>query len=342
MALVLSFVPKKQFDVPGVVIPKNLKFRFETVLSEDAIIEACRNAEFLFVAANYPTVSAKILKNIPSIRMVQSHGTGYDKIDIDAAARLLIPVANAAGQNSMTVAEFTLALIIALQRRMIVSVREIKAGNYSEVRKSSIASGLNEIRDCRIGFVGLGTIGKLVAKIAGLLGPIMAYYDVYRADKDLEMELQLEYKPLDKLLASSDIVSLHVPLTEQTQGMIGKRELGLMPQGSLLINTSRGEVVDQEALADALESGHIGGAAIDTVSPEPPPSDHPLLNLSLAARDRLILTPHIAGVTDPAFVRLTNSALANIARVVSGKPPENVVDGVKEARERAKGRVHRA
>ena len=108
-----------------------------------------------------------------------------------------------------------------------------------------------------------------------------------------------------------------------------------------MINTSRGEIVDQEALADALESGHIGGAAIDTVSPEPRPSDHPLLNLSLAARDRLILTPHIAGVTDPAFVRLTNSALANIARVAAGKPPENVVNGVKEARGGAKGMEHR-
>ena len=151
MALVLTFVPKKQFDVPGVVIPKNLKFQFETVLSEDAVIEASRNADFLFAAANYPTVTAKILENIPSIRMVQSHGTGYDKIDIDAAARLLIPVANAPGQNSRTVAEFTIAVFIALQRHMIVSDREMKAGNYSEVRKSSIASGLNEIRDCRIG-----------------------------------------------------------------------------------------------------------------------------------------------------------------------------------------------
>ena len=336
MTLVLSFVPEKQFKTPGVVIPKGLEFRFETAQSEDAVIEACRNVDFLFVAANYPIVSAKVLVNSPSVRMVQSHGTGYDKIDIDAAARLQIPVANAAGQNSMTVAEFAISVIIALQRRMIVSDREIKAGNYSENRESSIASGLKEMRDCRIGFVGLGTIGKLVAKIAGLFGAKMAYYDVYRAHKDLEMDLELEYKPLNQLLTSSDVVSLHVPLTEETKAIIGKQELGWMPQGSLLINTSRGEVVDQEALADALESGHIGGAAIDTVSPEPPPPDHPLLNLSLAARDRLILTPHIAGVTDPAFLRLTNCALANIARVVAGKPPENVVNGVQAAREESR------
>ncbi len=342
MALVLTFVPKKQFEAPGVIIPEGLDLQFETILSEDTVIAACKNKDVLLVGANYPIVSAKILENIPSIRMVQSHGTGYDKIDIDAAARLSIPVANAPGQNSMTVAEFTLSLIIALQRQIIVSDREIKSGNYSEVRKSSIASGLNEIRDCRIGFVGLGTIGKLVAKIAGLLGARMAYHDIYRTGKDLEMELGLEYKPLDNLLASSDMVSLHVPLTDQTHGMIGKREIGLMPKRSLLINTSRGEVVDQAALADALESGHIGGAAMDTISPEPPPSGHPLLNLSLAARDRLILTPHIAGVTDPAFVRLTNSALANIERVAAGKPPENVVNGIKEARGGAKGMEHRA
>lgn len=337
MATVLSFVPKKQFDAPGTVIPDGLALRFETDLSEDAVIEVCRNKDFLLVGANYPIISAAVLENIPSIRMVQSHGTGYDKIDVDAAARLLIPVANVPGQNASTVAEYTIAAMIAIQRRMIVSDREIKAGNYSAHRKSSVASGLNEIRDCRIGFVGLGTIGKLVAKITGLLGARTAYYDVCRADKDLETELQLEYEPLDLLLQSSDIVSLHVPLMEETRGLMGKREFERMPRGSILINTSRGEVVDQAALADALENGHIGGAAMDTVSPEPPPPDHPLLNLSMAARDRLILTPHIAGVTDPAFVRLTNGALANIARVVSGKPPENVVNGVKAAREGSRG-----
>lgn len=117
-------------------------------------------------------------------------------------------------------------------------------------------------------------------------------------------------------------------LSGETAGLIGKKEIGAMPRGSILINTSRGEVVDQRALADAMETGHIDGAAVDTVSPEPPPPDHPLLNLSPAARDRLILTPHIAGITDQAFVRLLNSALANISRVVSGKPPENVVNGV--------------
>ena len=178
----------------------------------------------------------------------------------------------------------------------------------------------------------MGAIGRRVAKLAGILDASVAYHDLYRIDAQLETELNLEFVTLDELLTKSDIISIHVPLTGETAGLIGKKEIGAMTRGSILINTSRGEVVDQRALADAMETGHIDGAAVDTVSPEPPPPDHPLLNLSPAARDRLILTPHIAGITDQAFGRLLNNALANISRVVSGKPPENVVNGIFEAK----------
>jgi len=332
MARVTTLLLVERFKVPGAVIPGDLEFQFETDLSEDAIIAACRNADFLFVPANYPPITDRIIENIPTVRMIQSHGTGYNRIDIEAAARLKLPVANVAGQNAMTVAEFTIALIIALQRRMIVSDREIKTGSYSEVRKDCFKQGLREIGGCRLGIVGMGAIGRRVAKLAGILGASVAYHDLYRAGVQLETELNLEYVTLDELLTKSDIISIHVPLTGETAGLMGKEEIGAMPRGSILINTSRGEVVDQMALADAMETGHIGGAAVDTVSPEPPPPDHPLLNLSPAARDRLILTPHIAGITDQAFGRLLNNALANISRVVSGKPPENVVNGIFKAR----------
>jgi phosphoglycerate dehydrogenase-like enzyme len=175
------------------------------------------------------------------------------------------------GQNSGTVAEYVIGLIIALQRRIFVADREIKAGQYAAARRDLFKQGLNEITGSRLGIVGMGAIGRRVAKLAGILGASVMYHDLYRAGAQL-------------------------------------------------------------ALADALETGHLHGAAIDTVSPEPPPPDHPLLNLSPAARDRLILTPHIAGITDQAFGRLLNHALANISRVASGKPPENVVNGVFAAR----------
>jgi phosphoglycerate dehydrogenase-like enzyme len=340
MARVATLLPVERFEVPGAVIPEALTFHFENDHSEAAIIAACSNAEFLFVPANYPPITARIIENIPTVRMIQSHGTGFNRIDTAAAARLEIPVANVPGLNSGTVAEYVIGLIIALQRRIVVADREIKAGKYTAARRDLFKQGLNEITGSRLGIVGMGAIGRRVAKLAGILGASVMYHDLYRADAQLESELKIEYTTLEKLLSGSDIVTVHVPLTTGTAGLMGEKEIGAMPRGSILINACRGEVVDQMVLADALETGHLHGAAIDTVSPEPPPPEHPLLNLSPVARDRLILTPHIAGITDQAFGRLLNHALSNISRVVSGKPPENVVNGVLEARLRKNKEKH--
>jgi len=156
-----------------------------------------------------------------------------------------------------------------------------------------------------------------------------------RAPEKFENELGVTFKPLDELLATCDVISLHVPLTDRTTGMIGSRELQLMPEGALLINTSRGEVVDQKALAEALEAGHLGGAALDTVYPEPLPPHDLLLDLSASARDRLLLTPHIAGMTRGAMNRMLKGAIGNILRVASGEPPEHVVNGIQKVREKA-------
>lgn len=330
--IVLSFMPLSRFQAAEVTLPPDLKFIFENALAEDEIIEACRGADFLFLPAAYPLITRRVLQNIPSVRMIQSAGVGYDKVDVQSAAQLGIPVANSPGENSVTVAEFTVALLIALQRQIFLADREIKAGNYGVVREQFFRSGLKEVKDTRLGLVGLGAIGREVARLTSLLGARVSYFDVQRADERLEDELQISYMPFDQLIGSSDAVSLHVPLTRETRGLIGRREFDRMRPGTLLINTSRGEVVDQQALAEALDSGRLDGAAIDTVSPEPPPPDHPLLKLSPAGRDRLLITPHIAGITKGAFNRLLRGALANILRVAAGGNPLNVVNGVLQAR----------
>lgn len=329
---VVSLLPRKRFEQAGEPLPGELGFLFSEARSEDDIIAACRNADFLFVPAASPAVTSRVLDHIPSIRMIQSSGAGFDGVDVESAARLGIPVCNAPGQNALTVAEFTLALIVALQRRILLSDREIKAGRYADLRERFFSSGLKEVSDAPLGLIGMGTIGRKVAQLVSLLGGNVAYFDIRRAEERAEKELGVQYKPVDTLLSSCEIVSLHVPLNDRTRGMIGPRELALMPQGSFLINTSRGDVVDQKALASALESGHLGGAAIDTVSPEPPPRDHPLLCLSPAARDRLVLTPHIAGITRGALRRMLQEALANLLRVAAGEKPWHVVNGVNEAR----------
>jgi len=332
---VFSILPLKRFEEAGVVLPETLDFRFDEVLTEKEIIFACQRADFLLTPAAYPDITSRIIESIPSVRMIQTAGTGYNRIDIRSAARLGIPVANCPGRNVTTVAEFTLALLIALQRRLVVSDREIKAGQYPRAREHFFKSGSREVSEAKIGIVGFGEIGRRVAQLVLALGASVIYYDVERASEALERELGVAFKPLDELLASCDVVSLHVPLTDRTRGMIGAREFRLMPAGSLFINTSRGEVVVQKALAEALEAGPLGGAALDTVSPEPLPPDDPLLRLSPSARDRLLLTPHIAGMTRGAMHRMLTAAIENILRAASGEALEHVVNGVRKLRERS-------
>jgi phosphoglycerate dehydrogenase-like enzyme len=334
---VFSILPLKRFEEAGVLLPEALDFRFDEVLTEEEIVSACQGADFLLTPAAYPEVTSRIIGSIPSIRMIQTAGTGYNRIDIQSAARLGIPVANSPSRNVTTVAEFTLALLIALQRHLMVSDKEIKAGRYTHAREHFFKSVSREVSEARIGIIGFGEIGRKVAQLVLSLGASVIYYDVERASEELENELGVTFKPLDELLESCDVVSLHVPLTDRTRGMIGSREFRLMPAGSLFINTSRGEVVDQDALAEALEAGHLGGAALDTVYPEPLPPDDPLLRLSPSARDRLLLTPHIAGMTRGAMHRMLTGAIGNILRAVSGQSPENVVNGVPKLREKAFG-----
>jgi len=332
MPKVVSILPAARFKTAKVALPAGWDFTFLDRHGEEDIISACRGADFLLVPAAYPPITARVLENIPSVRLVQSSGAGFDQIDTAAAARLDIPVANSPGQNAATVAEFTIGLLIVLQRRVLFADREIKKGNYRQTRENLLAKGLPEIRGARLGLVGCGLIGREVAKIAGFMGAEISYYDPVRLPKEAEAELRLNFLPLDELLAASEAISLHVPLNEQTRGLIGRREFNLMAPGTLLINTARGEVVDQAALAEALESGRLGGAAIDTLAPEPPSPEHPLLNLTEEASARLVLTPHLAGVTAGAFGRLLRGALANLERTAAGEPPQHVVNGVSKAR----------
>jgi phosphoglycerate dehydrogenase-like enzyme len=326
MSIIVSVVPKWRFDASHVEIPAKWNVRFVTPVTEDELVAACEGADCLFVPATFPEINASILKRIRHIKLIQSVGAGFDLIDVEAAANEGIPVANAPGANANAVAEYTIGLIIALQRQVIVADSETKAGKYSEVRKSLLAHGLNDMAGSVIGLVGMGAIGRRVAQILKILGASVQYYDCFGSAAKIEQELGIQYAPLRELLKGCSMLSLHVPLTKETQGLIGRDELMLMPNGSFLVNTARGEVVDQVALAEMLELGHIGGAAVDVLSPEPPQSDHPLLNLSSKARQRLIVTPHIAGVTIGSFGEMLRMSLDNIDRVLCHKKPLYVVN----------------
>jgi phosphoglycerate dehydrogenase-like enzyme len=332
MLNVLSILPEIRFIKAGVTLPPELKLHFKDVRRQEDIIEACQGMDFLFLPAAYPPIAADVLNRIPSVRMIQSAGAGYDQVDVESAAAVGIPVANSPGHNTGTVAELTVAMLIALQRRMLQADREIKAGRYQVMRESMFSIGLPELGETTLGLVGFGAVGRKVAQVAGLLGASIIYYDVKRPSADEEQALKARYKSLHELLAACAAVSLHTPLTPATRQLIGARELARMPAGAYLVNTARGELIEPRALAEALESGHIAGAALDTLAPEPPPDDHPLLNLSPAASERLLLTPHIAGTTRGAFHRMLTGALKNLQTVAGGGPPRHVVNGILKAR----------
>lgn len=277
--------------------------------------------------APYPLITEQIINALPNLKLIQSTGAGYDKIDIQAAARAGIPVSNTPGLNSISVAELVLAVIINLQRGLAYADRQIRKGLYQPVREKLLARGMSEITGSKWGVIGLGQIGSKVAKLGRTLGVEVNYFNRKRK-VEIEKELQINYLNLEELLVTSDVVIVCLALTAETQKLIGFNEMKLMKPDSLLINVGRGGIIDETALAEALTLGEVGGAALDTFETEPLPSEHPFLNLPEEIQDRIFLTPHLGGVTTEALNRMLNCALANCVRVIKGEKPLAVVNGV--------------
>ncbi|HJW93837.1 MAG TPA: NAD(P)-dependent oxidoreductase [Thermoanaerobaculia bacterium] len=222
-------------------------------------------------------VDAAFLDRAPSLRFIAQGTSGIDNIDLDAAAARGIEVINLPGVNANAVAELVIGHIIALTRTVPQYVRELTHGQW---RRSDCATR-HELRHYRLGIVGLGNVGTRVARLARAFGMPVRACDPYVADADTS---------LDELLATSDIITLHVPLTDETREMIGAREVAQMPKGSILINAARGEVLDLDAALAALNDNHLGGLAVDVFENEP-------MTRTFPDDPRLIVTPHIAGCT---------------------------------------------
>ncbi len=330
MPVIVMFLSPARVAATGIPLPADWEVRFLNSSDEAEMISACREADGI-VSGLVAGITARVIADCPNLKLIQCLGAGFNQVDLSAAEERKIPVANTPSQNTGTVAEFTIASIIALQRRFLESDAAFKAGRCIAFRSQVLDEGLQEMAGSRLGLVGIGHIGARVAKIARLLGASVGYYTQHRRPADVERRMGIKYQPLDDLLAESDIVSLHVPLTAATRGLIGAPELARMKPGSLLVNTSRGPVVDQAALAHALESGRLAGAAIDTFDPEPPGAGHPLMGLSPAAQRRLLLTPHIAGLTSPSFRRMLAACVENLERVLRGEPAIHQVNRVSNA-----------
>lgn len=265
-------------------------------------------------------ITKEVLSWAPRLRFIQQPSVGYQHIDVEACRQQGVAVANTPGVNDVAVAEHTVMLALALLKKAFYAHRRTSQGEWVQ-RELMWEQGISELQGKTYGIIGLGRIGRELARRLTVFGTYTVYYDLIRLSPVQEEELKVHYKPLDELLRLSDVVSLHVPLTEHTRGMIGERELGLMKFSAVFINVARGECVDEAALARRLRQKKLAGAGIDVFTVEPIPPDHPFLGL-----ENVILTPHIAGATSEVRQRVTQMAVDNIVRVLRGEEPLYVVN----------------
>jgi phosphoglycerate dehydrogenase-like enzyme len=253
-------------------------------------------------------------KRAPKLKLVQLLSAGYDRIDIEAARRAGVPVCNNGGANSTAVSEHAIMLMLAVSRSLIWQHGNVSGGRWRGNNASEIK--LYEMYGKTLGIVGLGTIGRKTARLARAFGMRVQYYDVVRLSEEHAEHIGVRFALLEELLKTSDIVSLHVPLLADTRHMINAERLKMMKPSAYLINTCRGPVVDEPALAEALTNGTIAGAGLDVFDQEPPPPNNPLFSLP-----NVVLTAHFAGPTwDTQYSRFRN-AFDNCQRVLRGDVP---------------------
>jgi phosphoglycerate dehydrogenase-like enzyme len=283
--------------------------------------EAVQDAEYYLGLARQ--MGSEFFRAAPKLRLVQLTSAGYDRLDVESARKAGVPVANNGGANAIAVAEHTIMLILAVLKRLVwhhnnVVAGKWRVGDFAEPR-------LHELPGKSLGIVGLGNIGKKVARRAAAFDMTIQYYDIVRLTEDQEDALGVRFVLLSELLRTSDVVSLHVPLNETTQKMIGARELALMKPSAVLINTCRGPVVDETALHHALTTGQIAAAGLDVMVEEPPAPKHPLFSLP-----NVTLTPHTAGPTWENWVSRFRNGFDNIQRVAAGDKPRWVIPELRE------------
>ncbi len=326
MTKVVTTITTQRFDKYDVHFPAEWDVTYvKEPYTDDELIAAAKDAEILFVGSVH-TVSKAVIAACPKLKFIQTEGVGFDKVDIAAAKEAGIPVSNNRGVNAGAVAEHTIALILAGFRRIALSDRQYRRDGFEVSKKDHFAKGQHEISGKVIGFVGMGAIAKETVKRLAPWGCKFIYFDVFRPSPEAEKELNLEYMEFNELVKTADVISIHVPVLPSTEGMFGEAQFKAMKKTALVVNTARGEVINQDALAKAIEEGEIYGAALDVLYPEPAPSDSLILNMGREAMDRITFTPHIGGTTDEAFTTMLIRGMENITRVINGEEPVNIVN----------------
>jgi phosphoglycerate dehydrogenase-like enzyme len=283
-------------------------------LSEGEQKSAVAEADFIL---HFGTpVHDDVLRAAGKAKLVQMMAAGYDEMNLELMSELGIPCANNGGANSWAVSDHTLMLMLALNKKLALGERSVRDGSWN---RSVGRLNTYEMAGKLVGLVGIGNIGRQVARRVQAFDALVQYHDVYPLDEEREKELNVTRVGLDELFRTSDIVSLHTPLTAETRHLVNRERIATMKSTALLINTARGPVVDEAALIEGLQAGRIAGAGLDVFEQEPIDPANPLL-----AMDNVVLTPHIAGITWDTWSRRARFAYANMQRVWRGETPQAV------------------
>lgn len=288
------------------------------VITDEAELKKRTDVEVLITRA-FQITEEIILRN-PNLKFIQKWGTGLNAVDVEAAGRRGIPVCNVPGANAYAVSELAVLHMLAVYRNLLYHNRKLVNGIWSKSERVEDTYCLNKKT---VGLIGGGNIGRLVAKKVRAFGAAVQYYDIYRLSPALEEEYGMRYVSLEELLCSSDVVSLHIPLTDQTKNMIDYDKLKSMKPTAILINTSRGGLVNEDDLLRALDEKLILGAGLDCICHEKDgldPSD-PIL-----CHDRITLTPHIGGTSNDLLGEMVPRMAANAIRFVRGEEPRSVAN----------------
>jgi len=263
-------------------------------------------------------IDSELINSAPNLKIIANYGVGFNNIDIDAATARGIPVTNTPGVLTDSTADLTFALILAIGRRLVEGDKITRAGEFKFWAPLHFIG--QDISGKSLGIIGLGRIGRAVAKRASAFDMQVLYHSRQRRDPTKERTLQVEYADLEFLLKTADFVSLHVPLTMQTTHLIGKKELRLMKPSAYLINTSRGPVVDEKALLNALENREISGAGLDVYENEPE------LTPGLTGLDNVILLPHVGSATIETRTKMALMAAENLLAGLKDETPPNCLN----------------
>ncbi len=285
-----------------------------------AVVE--RAAGFRFALTNKTPFSGETLAQLPDLHYVGVLATGYDVVDLTAAKARGIVVTNVPTYGTDSVAQHATALLLELVRQPALHAAAVRSGAWSESGDWCFPlAPITELSGKVLGIVGIGRIGRALARIGAAMGMSIIAYDEYPPDAEALAGLAVEFVEMDDLFRRADAISLHCPLTPATEHLVNVERLGLMKPGAVLLNTSRGPLVDNQALAAALHAGQIGGAGLDVLDVEPPPPDNPLLQAP-----NCIITPHVAWYAQAARQRLMDVAVSNLGAFLAGAPVNTVGD----------------